>query len=303
MSEHTSTAWVGLGRMGTAMASRLLEAGRPVSVWNRTRAKAEPLTDAGAVILDRLADAAQSDAIISMVSDDAALTALHGPDGLFAGEVRARVWIDCSTVSVAAARSAAEAARAAGVAYVSAPVSGNPGVVSAGNAVFAVSGDDDEAVEIAAGIVADMGRAVHRVGDGAAANVIKLCVNALLSVTMQSLAEVVVLADKLGVSRADLMEFINDSAIGSGFTRYKTENVVALDFAPTFPPEGQRKDVRLALAEGAKVELPMPVLSATEVEYSRLVASGLGEGKDYAALLLQVARDAGVELQPEVRDA
>lgn len=299
MSETRSIGWVGLGRMGTAMVGRLLDGGYTVSVWNRTAAKAQPLLARGATVLDDLSQAAASDIVFSMVSDDDALADLYENGGLFDGEVAARIWVDCSTVSIDAARAAAIAASAVGVAYVSAPISGNPGVVESGNAVFAVSGEDAGSVAVVSGVVSSIGRAVYDVGTGAAANVVKLCTNALLSVTMQSLAEIVVLADQLGVRRSDLMAFINDSAVGSGLTRYKTANMVGLTFEQTFPPEGQRKDVRLALAEAAAVEVPMPVLSATEVEYSRLVASGLGTGKDYAALLLQVARDAGAELVAE----
>jgi 3-hydroxyisobutyrate dehydrogenase len=297
MSERI--AWVGLGRMGTVMVERLLEAGHDVAVWNRTAAKADALVAKGARRLDDIAQAASYDVIVSIVADDAALAALHGPGGLLSGDVSARVWIDSSTVSAESALAASAAAGAVGVAYVSAPVSGNPGVVHSGNAIFAISGDDEGALDVAEAVMSDIGRAVYRVGSGAAANVVKLCTNALLSVIMQSLAEVAVLADALGTSRGRLMEFINDSAVGSPLTRYKTANIVDLEFPPTFTAAGQRKDIRLALAAAAATETPMPVLSATEVEYSRLVASGLGDGLDYAALVLQVARDAGMTLKPE----
>jgi 3-hydroxyisobutyrate dehydrogenase-like beta-hydroxyacid dehydrogenase len=208
------------------------------------------------------------------------------------------VWIDGSTVSAAAAQRASEAAAAAGVAFVSAPISGNPGVVSAGNAIFAISGDE-RGLDAAEAIGSAIGRAVYRVGSGTEANVIKLCTNALLAVTMQSIAEIAVLADKAGVSRAALMSFINDSAVGSPFTKYKTANVVTLEFPPTFTPEGQRKDIRLALELAHELETPMPVLNTTEVAFSRLVSGGLGEGRDFAALVLEVARDAGHTLEPE----
>jgi 3-hydroxyisobutyrate dehydrogenase len=297
-----SVAWVGLGRMGTVMAGRLLDAGTPLSVWNRTPAKADALVERGATRLPSVAEAASCDAVFSMVLDDHALAALHDPDaGLFSGPTggrRVQVWIDGSTVSVTAAEAAAKAAAAAGVAYVSAPVSGNPGVVEAGNAIFAVSGDE-AGLTVAEELCGRIGRLVHRVGSGAEANVVKLCTNALLAVTMQSLAEVAVLADKAGVSRAALMAFVNESAIGSPFSRYKTANIVGLEFPVAFTPEGQRKDIRLALDLAREREVPMPVLSETEVAYSRLVSGGLGEGRDFAALILAVARDAGLELEPQ----
>ena len=297
-----SVAFLGLGRMGSVMASRLLDAGTALAVWNRTSAKCDPLVSRGADRLARLSDAATREVVFSMVLDDGALAALHDPrTGILSGAVGTRsvtVWIDGSTVSPQAAIAAAEAAAAAGIAYVSAPVSGNPGVVESGNAIFAVSGDAG-GLDLAEQLCLRMGRAVHRVGSRAEANVVKLCTNALLGVTMQSLAEIAVLADRGGVARAALLGFVNDSAIGSPFSRYKTPPLVELDFPVAFTPEGQRKDIRLALDLARETEVPMPVLTETEVAYSRLVASGLGDGRDFASLILAVARDAGVSLAPE----
>lgn len=298
-----SISWVGLGRMGTAMVSRLLEQGAGVAVWNRTASKCQPLLDRGARLLATLADAAANNVVFSMVADDVALDALTSPsDGLFSGAPTKRsvtVWIDGSTVSPAAAERASRAAAAAGVAFVSAPISGNPGVVSAGAAVFALSGDQ-AGIEVAESIVLAIGSKAFRVGNRAEANVIKLCTNAVLAVTMQSLAEVAVLADKTGVSRSALMSFLNESAIGSPFTRYKTGNILSLEFPPTITVEGQRKDIWLALDLAREWESSMPVLSTTEVAFSRLVSGGLGEGRDYAALILDVARDSGHTLVPEL---
>lgn len=301
--DGASVGWIGLGRMGAAMVSRLMDSGADVAVYNRTAAKGDPFVERGATRLDTVRDAAGRDVVFSMVTDDRALGDLHDPEtGLFsgagAGGQRVKVWIDGSTVSTDAAARAADAARAAGVAFVSAPISGNPTVVEAGNAIFAISGDP-AALDVADDLVARIGRAVYRVGDAHQASVIKLCVNALLAVTMQSLAEIAVLADRAGVARADLMGFLNDSAIGSPFTKYKTANVVGLEFPPTFTPEGQRKDIRLAIDLAYQLEVPMPVLNTTEVAFSRLVSGGLGEGRDFAALILEVARDAGYELTPE----
>jgi len=294
-------AFLGLGRMGSAMAARLLDAGVQLAVWNRTPARCDPLVDRGATRLDSLAAAAESDVVFSMVLDDEALRSLCSPDGVFAGPEgrrHVRVWIDGSTVSPRAAEAAAAASAEAGVAYVSAPISGNPGVVESGNAIFAISGDEP-GLGVAEQVCLILGRAVHRVGSRAEANVVKLCTNALLGVTMQSLAEIAVLADRIGVSRAAMLGFVNDSAIGSAFSRYKTPPLVELDFPVAFTGEGQRKDIRLALELARQAEVPMPVLSETEVAYSRLIAGGVGQDKDFASLVLNVARDAGHTLQPE----
>jgi 3-hydroxyisobutyrate dehydrogenase-like beta-hydroxyacid dehydrogenase len=300
-ADQPSVAFVGLGRMGTAMAARLLDAGTPLAVWNRSPSKCDPLVERGATRLDALADAAGADVVFSMVLDDKALADLHSEGGLFSGPVdqrRVRLWIDGSTVSPRAADAAAAIATSAGAGYVSAPISGNPGVVESGNAIFAISGSEAE-LDLAETVCLKMGRAVHRVGTGSEANVVKICTNALLGVTMQSLAEIAVLADRSGVSRAAMLGFVNDSAIGSPFSRYKTPLLVELDFPTAFTPEGQRKDIRLALELARDAEVPMPVLTETEVAYTRLIAGGLGLDKDFAALILNVARDAGHSLLSE----
>lgn len=297
--DEASIAFVGLGRMGAAMVTRLMDNGTALSVFNRTQAKSDPFVERGATRLAAIAEAGACDVVISMVSDDAALDRLHDPaTGLFSSGVAPAIWIEGSTVSPAAAERARAASIEAGTRYVSAPVSGNPTVVAAGNAIYAISGDD-EALDLTEALLLRIGRAVMRTGNSTEANVVKLCVNALLAVTMQSVAEIAVLADRAGVSRAALMSFLNESAIGSPFTRYKTQNVVELTFPPTFTPEGQRKDIRLALELSQQLEVPMPVLNTTEVAYSRLVSGGLGEGRDFAALILEVARDSGYELTPE----
>ena len=289
---------LGLGRMGTAFAERLIDAGRTVTVWNRTAQRAGELVERGAREATSLTDAATSDVVLSMVLDDDALAALWADGALLDGPQHPKVWIDSSTVSPTAAKAAAAAARQRGIEYVSAPVSGNPGVVRAGSAIFAVSGDDESAVEIAADVLTDIGRATHIVGTGVSATTVKLCTNALLGITMQALAEIAILGERSGVNRAGLMAFVNDSAVGSPFTSYKTAAIADLDLTPTFTPEGMRKDLRLALDACREQNVPTPLISAVEVEFSRLAASGLGSGKDFAALILQVARDAGLPLGP-----
>jgi len=294
----TAVSWLGVGRMGEAMAERLLAAGVTVGAWNRTPEKLAGLLSRGA---SALASPALSEAPVafSMVLNDAALDALwQAEDGIVSGTRPPQVWIDCSTVSPAASERAAAAAAAQGIAFVCAPVSGNPSVVRSGNLIFAVSGPP-EAVAVAVPLLGLIGRGTHVVGAANEARVVKLCTNLVLAVLTQALAEALVLGQSHGVRRRALMEFINDSAIGSPFTAYKTGALVDLDLAPAFTPEGQRKDLRLALQLGTEHEVPMAVTSATEVAFTRLIASGLGQGLDFASLILLAARDAGLPIEPE----
>ena len=291
--------WLGAGRMGEAMAERLIDAGGVlVCAWNRTPAKLAGLVGRGARRLDHPADST-APVVFSMVLDDRALDDLWQAErGILAAARPPRIWIDCSTVSVAASRRAASAAAGHGIAFVAAPVSGNPGVVRAGNLIIAASGPA-EAIAAARPLLDRIARQVYVVGSEHEARVVKLCTNAVLAILASALAEVLVLGESQGVRRSALMEFINDSAIGSPFTRYKTDAYVRLDLTPAFTPEGQRKDLRLALALAGQAEVPMPLTAATEVTFSRLVASGLGEGRDFAALILLAARDAGRPIEPE----
>jgi 3-hydroxyisobutyrate dehydrogenase len=293
-----AVTWLGTGRMGEAMLERLLAGRVQAQAWNRTPAKLAGLLASGAT---QLASPALSDAPVafSMLLDDAALGALwRAEDGILAGNRPPDVWVDCSTVSPQASRRAAEAAAERGTAFVCAPVSGNPSVVRAGNLIFAVSGPA-AAIATVRPLLDIIGRRTHVVGEAHQARVVKLCVNLVLAALAQALAEALVLGQSEGVRRADLMDFINDSAIGSPFTRYKTDAYVALDLTPAFTAEGQRKDMRLALQLAAEHELPLPQASATEVEFSRLIASGLGEGRDFASLILLAARDARLAIEPE----
>lgn len=291
--------WLGLGRMGTAMVERLLAAGIPVHVWNRTPGRAGDLVAAGALEVTAVTDLAHCRVVLSMVADDAALDAVGaGAPGLFSDRDAPDVWVDCSTVSVEASERAEKAAVARGTHFVAAPVSGNPGVVRAGNLVFAVSGADVAKQRIAP-LLAAMGRGTHDVGTGHEARVVKLCTNLLIAVIAETLSEATLLGESAGVRRSSLLEFINDSAVGSPFTRYKSQALIDLDFTPTFSPELQRKDVRLALALAERAGLTMPVARTTEQAFTALIDSGLGDGRDFIALVLKLAADAGLVLKRE----
>lgn len=294
---NLSVGWIGAGKMGEAMIERLLDGGVAVSVWNRTPEKCEALIERGATAASTPGEAASQQVVFSIVLDDTALKDLYErEDGVLSGS--ATVWVDCSSVSPSAARAASEVAAAKGVKFVSAPVSGNPGVVRAGRLIFAVSGPE-AGIEAASPFFDVIGRAVHVVGDSNQASVVKICTNALLGVLMETLSEVAILGEKSGVKRQDLLNFINDSAVGSPFSAYKTAALVDLDFTPTFTSEAQRKDLRLALSLAENAGASMPLVAATEVEFDRLVVSGVGAGLDIASAIAQVALDSEIEISPE----
>ncbi len=297
--EQPSIGWIGAGRMGLQMASRLLDAGHDVAVYNRTKAKVAPLTDRGAVVADSPAELASRDVVFTIVAgSDDLLQVTAGENGVLADADRAPgLLVDFTTVSVQASAAVREAAEKRGTEFLAAPVSGNPKVVRAGKLSLAVSGSQ-QTFDAAKPLLEVFGRRVTYVGQDEVARLAKICHNVLLGVTMQSLAEVTVLAEKGGISRAAFLEFINHSVMGSMFSRYKSPALVHLDFTPTFTVPLLLKDFDLGLAAARELEAPMPVAATT----AALVASALGAGyrtQDFATMLLEQARRAGLTLEAE----
>jgi 3-hydroxyisobutyrate dehydrogenase len=290
--------WIGVGRMGFPMAERLAKAGAEVSVWNRTRAKAEPLVKSGVRLVERPADLADRDIVFTMVSasDDLKQVTL-GNDGLLTAAKTPGVLIDCSTVSEEASAEVRAAAAKRGTAMLASPVSGNGKVVKAGKLSLVVSGPK-EAYDSALPYLERLGQGVSYVGEGELARMVKICHNVFLGITIQALVEITVLAEKGGVPRHAFLDFINKSVMGSVFSRYKTPALVNLDFAPTFTPVLLRKDLDLGLAAARKVGAPMAVTALVREILQGLIGQGFTD-QDFATLLVQQAKLAGLDLAPE----
>jgi 3-hydroxyisobutyrate dehydrogenase len=293
--------WIGTGRMGYALVSRLLERGCDVSVYNRTRAKAEPLVALGARVVDRPADLADRDIVLTSVAgseDFAAVTT--GPDGVLSnGGPVPSVLIDSSTVSMEVSQAVRAKARQLGTALLAAPVSGNPKVARAGRLSVAVSGPR-EAFELSLPYLQMLGASVSYVGEGEKARLVKICHNLVLGVVTQIMAETTVLAERGGIARADYLEFLNGSVMGSVFSRYKTPAFVNLDFTPTFTGHLLRKDFELGLEAGRQLNVPMPVSALVHQIVMNMIGNELGDA-DFAALLQMEAWGANLKLDPENR--
>jgi 3-hydroxyisobutyrate dehydrogenase len=290
--------WIGTGRMGHEMAARLARAGADLLVYNRTRAKAAPLAKDGARIAERPSDLADRDLVFAMLAtSDDLKEVLAGPAGLLGADQAPRVLVDCSSISLDASAELRRILRDRGVDLLAAPVSGNPKVVRAGKLAIVASGPQ-KAFEEARPYLEAIGAGASYVGDGELARIVKICHNVFLGVVTQSLAEITVLAQKAGVSRAAFLDFIGKSVLGSLFTRYKSPAFVNLDFAVTFTPQLLRKDLDLGLAAGRQFEVPMPLASVTRDLVQALIGNGLGDG-DFAKLLVLQARASGLELHPE----
>jgi 3-hydroxyisobutyrate dehydrogenase-like beta-hydroxyacid dehydrogenase len=291
--------WIGCGRMGSAMAKRLITSDNDVIVTNRTRAKAEVLGDLGATVVDTPRDLADCDVVFVMVSADPQLTeVVSGPNGVLANDSSTpSVIVDCSTVSMETSANVRIACELRGVDFLAAPVSGNPKVVASGKLTLAVSGPRD-AFDRVRPLFDLLGHGVSYVGEGEGSRLVKICHNIFLGLVTQSLAEITVLAEQGGVSRSAFLDFMNHSVMGSTFTQYKTPAFVNLDFTPTFTPVLLRKDFELGMAEAKKMNVPMPLAALC----TQIVVSAIGAGhvdEDFAVLLVEAARGAGLVLESE----
>ena len=285
VNDTPKIGWIGVGRMGHAMAERLVKGGADVTVWNRTRAKAEPLAKHGAKIADRIGDLAGCDIVFVMVSTwDDVREVVAGPAGLLSGGHAPKLLVECSSISLEGSAELRALLGARGVDMLAAPVSGNAKVIKAGQLSFVCSGPK-AGFDAALPFLRMIAPAAIHVGEGELARIVKICHNVFLGVVIQSLAEITVLAQKAGVPRHAFLEFMNQSVMGSTFSRYKTPALVNLDFKVTFTPHLLRKDLDLGLDAARRFEVPMPLASVTRDIVQSLIGHGLDD-EDFAKLLV-----------------
>ena len=297
MKQH-KLGWIGIGRMGYAMAQLLAKAGCNLSVWNRTRSKAEPLAEHGAKIVDSLTDLADCDILFTMVSTGKDVKeVLYGTHGVMSKGRQPKIVVDSTSISIPESLEIRAELGKRGVGLLAAPVSGNDKVVKSGKLMFVVSGPQP-AYDSARPYLDAMGRGSSYVGDNELARIAKICHNVHLSVVIQSLCEITILAQKAGMPRHAFLEFMNNSIFGSMFTRYKTPALVNLDFHVTFTPELLRKDIDLGLSAARELNVPMPLASITRDVVQTLIGNGYTD-QDFSTLLLLAAKASGIALEPE----
>ncbi|HEV2955136.1 MAG TPA: NAD(P)-dependent oxidoreductase [Xanthobacteraceae bacterium] len=309
MPDTRKIGWIGIGRMGFPMAERLLKAGHKVAIWNRTRAKAEPLAGAGGTIVGQPTDLAKVDVLFSIVSTGKDLEeVLFGATGVVTGRngKLPGIVVDCSTIGVEESAAIRRRLSEHGVAFVCAPVSGNAKVIKAGRLSAVVSGPEAACKTVMPLIEAFAPQGVSYVGEGELARICKIAHNVMLGVVIENLIEITLLTNKMGVPRHAFLAFLNNSVMGSMFTRYKSPALVNLDWTTTFTPELLRKDLDLGLELGREQDVPMPVTAAArEMLQSHFGAATLKpdpEGylqKDFAALAETMALMAGMRLVSE----
>lgn len=288
--------FLGLGRMGAAMAANLVRAGHEVVVWNRTAKRAEPLIAQGAVLAPSpRAAAAGRDIVVSMLADDAALEqVLCGPDGLFEGLPRGALHVSSSTIAVSTADRAAAQHAERGFKFLSAPVFGRPEAAAAAK-LFIVAGGAESDFKTASAIFPALSQKVFYIGEKpSAANLVKLCGNFAILATIETMAEAMTLAQKGGVAKQRFLEVMTGSLFDAPVYRNYGSTLVEGRFKPAgFAAPLGLKDMRLAGQSAETLRVPMPVLNVVRDHLLQAIGSE-GEDIDWSAIGLSVARNAGL---------
>jgi 3-hydroxyisobutyrate dehydrogenase len=299
--------WIGMGRMGYPMAERLLKAGYDVSIWNRTRSKAEPLAKIGGKVVDKVSDLARVDIVFSIVAEGKDVEQVYfGKDGVLSTNKTPPVFVDCSTIAVEESAGIRRRLKERGADYICAPVSGNAKVIKAGKLSSVCSGPKAAFDKAEPMIKVFAPKGVAYVGEGELARVCKIAHNVMLGVVIQNLIEITLLVNKMGVPRHAFLSFLNNGVMGSMFTAYKSPALVNLDWTTTFTPELLRKDLGLGIALANEMNVPMPVTVATrEVLQMHMGMAMLQKDpqeylqKDFTTLMETMARASGMKLESE----
>ncbi len=299
--------WIGLGRMGYAMAERVLKAGHTMRMWNRTRAKAAPLEAFGGQLVDHPHELANVDVLFMMLATGKDLEhVLFGAGGVLSTGGKPKLVVDCSSIGMDESLSVRERLAEHGIALLAAPVSGNGHCVRAGKLSSVVSGPRAAFDQVEAIITAYAPKGVTYVGEGELARICKIAHNVMLGVVIENLIEITLLAQKAGVPRHAFLAFMNNSVMGSLFTKYKSNALVNCDWSPTFTPELLRKDMELGLEAGRALGVPLPVTAATKevIQMHIGTAATLADpatylAADFARMLETLATASGVRITPE----
>lgn len=296
MRSQPRVGFAGLGRMGQPMARNVLGAGLPLSVYNRTAKRCEPLREAGAEVASSPSELARrSEVVVTMVSDaEAARELICGPGGVLDGAAPGLLIVEMSTIGPVAARSLAKQAAERGVSMVDAPVSGSVSVAEAAQLTTMVGGERD-GFERALPVLRTMTKAQLHLGPAGAGAAMKLALNLVIASTAHAVSEALVLAESAGIDRRAAYEALAESVVGSTFVKYKEAAFLAPDQEPrAFSLDLMRKDLSLALDLGERAGVPL--LAASAAAEAMTLAAGLeGGDEDLVRVADALRRIAGIE--------
>jgi len=286
--------FIGLGRMGAAMAANLAKAGHDLSVYNRSPGKSGPLVELGAHEASTLAEVCQAEVVITMLADDSAVSnvAFSG-DGLFASLPKGAIHISMSTISVALSQSLARAHREAGQLYVAAPVFGRPDKAASAS-LFIVAAGDPATIDVCQLLFDSLAQETFTIGtEPSAANLVKLSGNFLLAAAIEALGEAIALVGKAGINRQVYVEILTSTIFNTPVYKIYGDLIAQGRYTPAgFAAPLGFKDIRLALAAAENLRVPMPLGSLLHDRFLRLLAQG-GENLDWSAIGGLASQDAG----------
>lgn len=291
MNEHPNIGFIGLGRMGYLMAGNIAKAGYPLTVYNRTRQKAEALAkEFDVTVASSLKELTKSsDIIISMLSDDEAVeTTYLGPEGVFSVDVSQKILIDMSTISPSTVGKIYQKAKGHSADMLDAPVSGSTAAAETASLMIMVGGDKDIVAKVK-GLFESMGSKTIHVGDSGSGSTMKLAVNSMIHSLNQALSEALLLSERAGIEVETAYEVIANSAVAAPVVQYRRPLFENLSAHPvSFALDLAKKDVRLALALAESFETDMP---QAQTNYSMLEsASKAGYGQEDMAAVFEYLR-------------
>lgn len=279
-----NVGFIGLGIMGSRMAANLLEAGHNLTVYNRTKEKADELLERGATWADSPAAAVQQvDVLVTMLAHPEAVeeTAL-GEEGFLEAMREGQLWVDSSTLNPTFSKRMAREATARGVHFLDAPVAGTKAPAESGDLVFLVGGDEADVVK-AQPLLEAMGKATKHVGDNGMGTSLKVVVNHTLATSMAAFAEGMAFGKGLGLSQKVLFDTLIGGPLVPAFIGAKREKLEQGDYTPDFPLKWTQKDMQMVATAAYDVGVPMPLANLTKELYQTAVKRGHGD-EDFSAI-------------------
>lgn len=276
MVEAQTFGWIGLGKMGLPISSRIAAAGHDIAGHDRDQERISAAAAAGVKPATTLADAAGRDIVFTSLPDDRALRAVALDGGLLSAMRQGAILVETSTVSPGISAEVARAAEGRGIAYLRAPVSGNAAIAHTGNLTCFVSGPR-AAFDSFLPAAKDFTRAQKYLGTAEEARYAKLAVNLMIAVSAAMMGESIVLARKGNLAWQDILDVLKDSAVGSPMVHYKAASLSTRDFSSTFSCRQMAKDLDLIVGAGHAAEMAMPLAALTREIYGALIGRGEGE--------------------------
>jgi len=258
MEYKDKVGFIGLGNMGKPMAKNLEKAGVHLYVYNRTAEKMNDFSEKSIPCNDVVTLIKESDIIFTMLTNDDAVHAVY--ETILSMNIKGKLFVDMSTISKEASHAISETTKLKGARFIDAPVAGSTQPAKEGTLIFMVGGDLEDEKKVLP-YLEIMGKQVKYMGGNGQGVNAKLCINYYLSILYQGMAETVLFAERMGISREDMMSIINESASGSGASRVKTPSIIKDEYPAAFSIDLMLKDVKLAIEAGANYPLTNDILS------------------------------------------